>query len=87
MIDGETGLWHLANDGAVSWYEWAREVADSLGLDPRLVLRDHGGAGDLAPAALASERGQLMPSLASALGRFLRECDVRWNKTSAALGS
>lgn len=87
LIDGETGLWHLANDGAVSWYEWAREVADSLGLDPRLVLRDHGGAGDLAPAALASERGQLMPPLASALGRFLRECDVRWNKTSAALGS
>lgn len=86
LIDGETGLWHLANDGAVSWYEWAREVAHSVGLDASLVLPDHGG-GALAPAALASERGQLMPPLASGLGRFLRERDVRWNKTSAALGS
>ncbi|MBZ9748182.1 sugar nucleotide-binding protein [Mesorhizobium sp. CO1-1-7] len=86
LIDGETGIWHLANDGAVSWSDWAREVAQSAGLDARLVLGDH-GRGVLAPAALASERGQLMPSLASGMGRFLRECDVRWNKTSAALGS
>jgi dTDP-4-dehydrorhamnose reductase len=86
LIDGEKGIWHLANDGAVSWYDWAREVAHSAGLDARLVLRDHGG-GVVAPAALASERGQLMPSVASGVGRFLRECDLRWNKTSAALSS
>ncbi|TPM30022.1 sugar nucleotide-binding protein [Mesorhizobium sp. B2-3-4] len=84
LIDGETGIWHLANDGAVSLYDWAREVAHSVGLDARLVLADHRGS-VLTPAALASERGQVMPTVVSGVGRFLRDRDLRWNSTCAAL--
>ena len=32
-----TGILHLTNDGAVSWFELAREIAELAGLDPELV--------------------------------------------------
>lgn len=28
LLDGETGVWHLTNQGAVSWYDLAQDVAD-----------------------------------------------------------
>src|SRR3546814_16584674 len=38
LLDGETGLWHLANAGALSWHEFATKVADGAGYDTSLVL-------------------------------------------------
>jgi dTDP-4-dehydrorhamnose reductase len=75
LIDGETGLRHLANDEALSWAEFARRVAGSLDLDPGLV-DGVAAAGFGWPAtrpvyaALATERGRMMPSLQSAIDRF-----------------
>ncbi|MDB5426054.1 MAG: dTDP-4-dehydrorhamnose reductase, partial [Phenylobacterium sp.] len=37
VLDGETGLRHLANDAAVSWADFARQVAGALDLDAGLV--------------------------------------------------
>jgi dTDP-4-dehydrorhamnose reductase len=37
LIDGETGVRHLVNDGAVSWAEFATRVAEALDLDARLI--------------------------------------------------
>lgn len=79
LIDGEHGLWHLANRGAVSWARLARMAAEAAGLDGRLI---HGLAtvelGHVAPrprySALGSERALLMPSLEDALGRYLGDC-------------
>lgn len=31
------GIWHVTNQGAVSWYEFAREVLIAAGLDPERV--------------------------------------------------
>jgi len=31
------GIWHMTNQGAVSWYEFAREVVETAGFDPALV--------------------------------------------------
>ncbi len=31
------GLWHVTNQGAVSWYEFAREVVQAAGGDPARV--------------------------------------------------
>jgi len=74
-IDGESGVWHLANGEAVSWVEFAKAIAVALDLDPGLV--EVAGPAALgwraarpAQAALASERGQLLPSLANAIERF-----------------
>lgn len=75
LIDGERGVWHLANRGAVSWAELARMAAEATGLDPALVQGRPGSTlGQRAPrprsAALASERAQLLPSLSDALARY-----------------
>lgn len=75
MIDGETGVRHLANDGAVSWAEFARRIARAVGLDPDLVRAVPAAAfGWPAPrpayAALGSERGQVMPPLDQAIARY-----------------
>jgi dTDP-4-dehydrorhamnose reductase len=83
LIDNEEGVWHLANEGAVTWAEFARRAAEMAELDARLVDACSTQSLNLtAPrprySALTSERGLLMPSLDDALSRYLRECDVRW---------
>jgi dTDP-4-dehydrorhamnose reductase len=35
--EGRAGLWHVTNQGAVSWYEFAREVMRAAGHDPERV--------------------------------------------------
>ena len=37
VVDRRPGLFHLTNTGAVSWYEFAREVLRAAGLDPERV--------------------------------------------------
>ncbi len=78
LIDGERGLWHLANEGALSWAELARLAASRAGLDPNLVEARPTALLQLAAprppySVLASERAQLLPSLEDALGRYLNE--------------
>ena len=77
LIDGERGIWHLANRGAVTWAELARRAACMAGLDASLVREcSHDALGLVAPrpafVALDSARGSLMPSLEDALGRYVR---------------
>jgi len=38
VIDRRPGVFHLTNQGAVSWFEFAREVLVAAGLDPARVL-------------------------------------------------
>jgi dTDP-4-dehydrorhamnose reductase len=77
LIDGETGLWHLANDGAATWADIAREAVGGAGLDGKRVLAvPHAELGWRAPrparSALRSTRAALMPGLETALGAYLR---------------
>jgi dTDP-4-dehydrorhamnose reductase len=71
LIDGETGIWHLANQGALSWFDFARAIAEGAGLDTSLIF-----ARETAPAqtnALVSERGNLLRPLPSAMQAYLEE--------------
>ncbi len=85
LIDGESGLWHLANQGAVSWYELAHQAARLAKLDTALL--QYATEQDLLWQArrpkysvLSSERGCLLPSLDDALERYSRECEtIRFN--------
>jgi dTDP-4-dehydrorhamnose reductase len=75
LIDGETGLRHLANAGACSWAEFGRRIAETLGLDIRLVkARPAASFGWPAPrpamCVLGSRYGALLPSLEDAIGRY-----------------
>jgi dTDP-4-dehydrorhamnose reductase len=76
LIDGERGIWHLANRGESTWAELARMAASGADLDESLIrARPHTELGLAARrpryAALGSERGFLLPSLDTALGEYL----------------
>ncbi|HYF21391.1 MAG TPA: family 1 glycosylhydrolase [Ramlibacter sp.] len=78
LVDGESGVWHLANRGAVTWVELAQMAAEAAGLDRRLVQGRPGaelGWVACRPrySALHSERGLVMPTLEEGLVRYLEE--------------
>ncbi|MGZ9051312.1 MAG: family 1 glycosylhydrolase [Rhodoplanes sp.] len=75
LIDEEAGVWHLANGGASSWYEFALRLADRAKLDPRRLIPTGGERRD---TSLASERGAVMPALGCAIDRFFRDCESDW---------
>ena len=78
LIDGECGLWHIANQGAASWSHLARTAAAMAGLDAAVIVEcDASTLGWAAPrpgySALGSERGVLLPPWEESLGRYLHE--------------
>lgn len=78
LVDGESGIWHLVNSGAVTWLELARRAADLAGLDQSLIEGHSMESFGLAAArprysALGSERAALLPSLEDALHRYIKE--------------
>lgn len=80
LVDGEAGLWHLANQGAVTWADLGRQGAVLAGLDAGLVedcaTADLGFTASRPPySALGSERGALLPPLEESLQRYVRERD------------
>jgi dTDP-4-dehydrorhamnose reductase len=78
LIDGADGIWHLANDGDVSWSELARKAAAALGY-PEAMVDECETAALRLPAVrpgysvLGTERGQRLPPLDDALSRFFHE--------------
>ncbi len=97
LIEGECGIWHLANQGAVTWAELAQraaELAGLAGLLPRTLARERIEARPFAelgltaarPAysALGTERGRLLPTLEDALARYYREWTLRGGVRTAA---
>lgn len=80
LIDGEAGVWHLANSGAVTPEQFLVAAAE--------IVRADAGRIDGAPIwqlnrvalrpryrVLQSERGQLLPPLPDALARYCREIE------------
>ncbi len=87
LIDGETGLWHLANGGATTWFDFAQLAAQVCG--ERTDLIERVAATDLQwPAArpsfsaLASVRGSVMRPMPDALAAFAE--DREWREREAA---
>lgn len=78
LIDGEKGLWHLANKSAVAWSELARLAAKKAGVSVKnLISLPTQELSWIAPrpaySVLGSNRGELMPNLDSAISRYLEE--------------
>jgi len=76
LIDGECGLWHLANSTSLTWAELAHKAAQMAGmntqyLQPRPASQLKTPATHPLFSALGSERGCLMPPLDDALARYL----------------
>lgn len=75
LCDGESGLWHLANEGEASWADLARAAARLVGLDDKLVEAQPAARLGLVAARpprtpLGSERASVMPPLEDALSRY-----------------
>ena len=81
LIDGECGLWHLANPSEISWANLARLTAELAGVNAhRLEPRPMRDLDFVAPrpvySALSSERGVLLPPLENAIARYLQEREI-----------
>lgn len=80
LLDNAQGIWHLANQGEVSWAEFARIVALKAGLSPTYIeawFKQQVAASERLPIqsnVLSSEKAWLMPSLEHAIDRYIREC-------------
>jgi dTDP-4-dehydrorhamnose reductase len=78
LIDRESGVWHLANNGATSWSDLVLHAAKLADVNVRrLQLRplEELGLAALRPkySVLGSNRALLLPELDDALGRYARE--------------
>lgn len=95
LIDGEKGIVHLANEGEVSWVEFAHEA---VALSRRLAHPSAGDARYIVPrpaeemnfrarrpkrSVLRSERLQLLPTLDDALFRYFQQLEVPWSSSSS----
>lgn len=79
LLDGESGRWHLASRGAVSWLELARRAARLAGMEASAIKgcsMQSLGLSARRPyySVLGSERATIMPELDDALPRYLRDC-------------
>jgi len=69
LLDRETGIRHLANEGALSWHDLARELAVRSGHDPRAI---HSAPAAPSNTSLDSRHGLALRPLDSALDDFVR---------------
>lgn len=76
LLDGEHGIWHLANQGEISWFDLARETARQAKLDLSLIRTEV--QGDARSTALSTGRGLVLPSLDHALAAYAAENEVAW---------
>ena len=69
LIDGAAGIWHLANEGEVSWYEFARRIAEQAGVDHSRLRRQSGPV--RLSTALASTRGAMLRPVDHAIREYV----------------
>lgn len=75
LVDGAAGLWHLANEGALSWADLGRAAARRFDLDEAKIIGvPQHELPHRAPrprfGALASENGRLLPDIEEALDNY-----------------
>ncbi|WP_181304521.1 family 1 glycosylhydrolase [Rufibacter sp. XAAS-G3-1] len=84
LIDGENGIWHLANQGTYSWAQLAELAAKLAGLEADPWLHPVAQASFNLPAArpassaLGTSKRGLLPTVEDALRRFIRASEVNF---------
>lgn len=81
LVDGERGIWHLANQGRLSWHDFAVGLAEKAGFDPTLVEPEDGPPAD---TSLASRHGALLRPVDQAIDDYVAA--VREALAPAAFG-
>ena len=83
LIDGVAGIRHLVSPGDLRARALAIDLARRVALPPPAWADD---TADSRRRSLATQFGNLLPPLASALDRYLRECGEGWRAPPATLG-
>lgn len=78
MIDEAEGVWHVANNGQITWADLALEAAERAGENKKLIiptLLSELNFPAVRPnySVLKSERGIILPTLENALDRFFAD--------------
>jgi dTDP-4-dehydrorhamnose reductase len=82
LIDGEEGIWHLANQSTISWADFGRTVALQAGFDADMVetwyqaQQAYVQVAAKKSTALSSGKLYSMPPLTSAISRYIQECTL-----------
>jgi dTDP-4-dehydrorhamnose reductase len=76
LLDNESGIYHVVNNGRITWAKFAQQLAIMTGLDENMVKAVAGAELKLQAKrpknmVLASEKGIVMPSLEDAIQRYL----------------
>lgn len=78
FIDEATGIWHVSNDGTLSWADFAKEIAGRAGVSTAKIKSiETVEASFIAPrplySVLGSQNGVHLPSLDDAITRYFIE--------------
>jgi dTDP-4-dehydrorhamnose reductase len=92
LIDGEYGIWHVANAGATSWVDFAAASARKAGVPESLIEAVTLDELELrAPrpsySVLHSEKAWTMPALENALDRYIIAAEGKWQAASEPAAS
>ncbi len=86
LIDEESGVFHLTNEGIHSWSDFAKKAADASPdrISSRMIIEKKADEFSfLAPrprnTALISVRAQILPSVDNALARYFKETHLNRN--------
>jgi dTDP-4-dehydrorhamnose reductase len=84
LIDGEQGLWHVANRGETSVYDFACRAAQAAHLPSRLVspCRAEQSAKGIAYGVLGTSRGQLLGHLDAAIAQYAQAVNFKLTEHS-----
>jgi len=80
LIDRQKGIWHISNNGEITWAELATMAAEKFSFAPELVLAKPSkelqfSATRPGYSVLQSEKGISLPSLYNALDRYTHDID------------
>lgn len=78
LVDNENSIWHLSNQGSISWYELALQVASRAGFSQSSIIGRKSTdmkwkAARPLYTVLESTKGANLPSLENAIDRFMNE--------------
>jgi len=78
LIDEEKGIWHLSNNGMLTWYDFAEELAARGGYENRNIFSCNQYEKEWIAkrpgySVLQSDKGIKLPSLGNAIERFFEE--------------
>lgn len=82
LVDGASGVWHVVNEGAMSWHEVGLGIAKAARLKQDKL--ESGSVKKPLSRAMRSRRGIVLPHITEAMERFVRDWAAHHNQDLAS---